>query len=115
MLQARPSPGVSARVEEIVAWGRSRERPAVLLAVAIVALAGVRAGVAAHMPLSEDEAYYRLWALAPALSYLDHPPMVGWMIAAGRALLGDDPLGIRLGAVLTALAGPFVLWRTAHI
>ena len=37
------------------------------------------------------------------------------MIAAGRAVAGDDPLGIRLGAVLTSLAGPFLLWRTAHI
>jgi 4-amino-4-deoxy-L-arabinose transferase-like glycosyltransferase len=86
-----------------------------LLAFAIVAMAGVHALVAALMPLSEDEAYYRLWGLAPALSYLDHPPMVGWMIAAGRAVAGDDPLGIRLGAVLASLAGPFLLWRTAHI
>ena len=57
-----------------------------MLAFAIVAMAGVHALVAALMPLSEDEAYYRLWGLAPALSYLDHPPMVGWMIAAGRAV-----------------------------
>jgi hypothetical protein len=34
------------------------------------------------------------------------------MIAAGRRLFGDNPLGIRLGAVLTSLFGPFVLWRT---
>ena len=34
--------------------------------------------------LTEDEAYYRLWALAPAMGYLDHPPMAGWMIAFGR-------------------------------
>lgn len=115
MLQARPSPGVSDRLEAGVAGGRALERPAALLAVGILAVAAVRAGVAAHMPLSEDEAYYRLWGLAPALSYLDHPPMVGWMIAAGRAVMGDSPIGIRLGAVLASLVGPFVLWRTAHI
>ena len=64
--------------------GARLDRRSALLAFAIVAMAGVHALVAALMPLSEDEAYYRLWGLAPALSYLDHPPMVGWMIAAGR-------------------------------
>jgi 4-amino-4-deoxy-L-arabinose transferase-like glycosyltransferase len=99
----------------MIAGARRLQRPAVLLAFAIVAMALVRAGVAAAMPLSEDEAYYRLWGLAPALSYLDHPPMAGWMIAAGLAVAGGNALGVRLGAVLTSLAGPFVLWRTAHI
>lgn len=91
------------------------DRPAALLLAAIVALTVVRAVVAAHAGLAEDEAYYRLWALAPAISYLDHPPMVAWMIAAGRTIAGDNPLGIRLFAVLTALVGPFALWRTALI
>jgi 4-amino-4-deoxy-L-arabinose transferase-like glycosyltransferase len=53
--------------------------------------------------------------LAPALSYLDHPPMVAWMIAAGRSLGGDNALGIRLAAVLTSLVGPLLLWRTVLI
>src|ERR671925_300178 len=105
MLQARLSPGVSDRLRAGVTGGGPLERPAVLWALAIMGVAAVRAGVAAHMPLSEDEAYYRLWGLAPALSYLDHPPMVGWMIAAGMAVAGDNALGIRLGAVLTSLAG----------
>jgi 4-amino-4-deoxy-L-arabinose transferase-like glycosyltransferase len=49
------------------------------------------------------------------MSYLDHPPMVGWMMAAGRWIAGDNPLGIRLCAVLASLLGPLVLWRTAAI
>jgi 4-amino-4-deoxy-L-arabinose transferase-like glycosyltransferase len=75
----------------------------------------VRLWVAGYTPLTDDEAYYRLWALAPALSYLDHPPMVGWMIAAGRWIAGDNPLGVRLVAPLASLLGPFFLWRTAAI
>ena len=31
---------------------------------------------AAHVGLTNDEAYYRLWAMHPALSYFDHPPML---------------------------------------
>lgn len=87
---------------------------AVLIA-AILVLTLIRIWLAATLDLTDDEAYYRLWALAPAMSYLDHPPMTGWMIAFGRWLAGDTPLGIRLPAILVSLAGPFVLWRTAGI
>ncbi len=89
--------------------------PVVALVGAILGMALVHLGLAGALGLTDDEAYYRLWALAPAISYLDHPPMVGWMIAAGRWVAGDTALGIRLGAVLVALAGPFVLWRTAAL
>jgi 4-amino-4-deoxy-L-arabinose transferase-like glycosyltransferase len=90
-------------------------RPAQILLAVIIALGLARVLLAASIGLTDDEAYYRLWALAPALSYLDHPPMVAWMIAAGRWVAGDTPLGIRLCAVLTALLGPLILWRSAHI
>jgi 4-amino-4-deoxy-L-arabinose transferase-like glycosyltransferase len=85
------------------------------LASAIVAMSVLRFVVAANTALTDDEAYYRLWALAPAMSYLDHPPMTGWMIAVGKWIGGDNPLGIRLAAPLTSLVGPFLLWRTAAI
>jgi hypothetical protein len=91
------------------------DRPAQVLLAAIVGLGLVRAVLAASIGLTDDEAYYRLWALAPAWGYLDHPPMVGWMIAAGRWVAGDTPLGLRLFALLTSLLGPLVLWRSAHI
>jgi len=85
------------------------------LLAALVAATAIRAVVAGLTGLTDDEAYYRLWALAPAPSYLDHPPMVAFMIAAGRFVAGDAPLGIRLFAVLTPLAGLLLLWRSAHL
>ncbi|MBO0764697.1 MAG: glycosyltransferase family 39 protein [Hyphomicrobiaceae bacterium] len=87
-------------------------------AVLIATIAGfglLRAWLAACVGLTEDEAYYRLWALVPSMGYLDHPPMVGWMIAFGRSIAGDTPLGIRLAAILVSLAGPLALWRTSAI
>jgi hypothetical protein len=90
-------------------------RPAAILIAAILCMTAVRLWLAAGLGLTDDEAYYRLWALAPAMSYFDHPPMVGWMIAAGRWIAGDNPLGLRLVAILVSLLGPFVLWRTATI
>jgi hypothetical protein len=97
--------------------GRSAglDRPAAVLACTVLGLGLVHLWLAGAVGLTDDEAYYRLWALAPAMGYLDHPPMVGWMIAAGRWIAGDTALGIRLGAVLVALIGPLVLWRTAFL
>ena len=43
----------------------------------------------------EDEAYYRLWGLYPALSYFDHPPMIGWWIWIGQQVFGDTIFGAR--------------------
>src|SRR5262245_20259146 len=113
-LQVPHSPGASADLPRL-AGHPALPTPALLLAAAIVASALLRAALAATTELSDDEAYYRLWALAPALSYLDHPPMVAWLIAAGQGILGDTPLGIRLAAVVTSLVGSLVLWRTVSL
>jgi 4-amino-4-deoxy-L-arabinose transferase-like glycosyltransferase len=90
-------------------------RPPLSLLATVAALTLIRSLVAAYIGLTDDEAYYRLWALAPALSYLDHPPMVGWMIAAGRWIAGDNALGIRLAAVAASLIGVCAVWRCALI
>src|SRR5262249_57564533 len=34
-----------------------------------------------------------------ALRYLDHPPMVGWVIRAGTLLLGKSEIGVRIGGL----------------
>ena len=81
--------------------GEAGPRPAVLLLL-LAALAVLRLTAAAAIPLTEDEAYYRLWAQHPALGYYDHPPMIAWWIAAGVRLVGDNALGVRL---LPALSG----------
>ena len=83
---ARPRPGPSSRL---------------LLILGAVTL--FRLWAAAVIPLTEDEAYYRLWALYPQLGYFDHPPMIAWWIHAGIAIAGDTPLGIRLIPCLSCL------------
>ena len=45
----------------------------------LVALFLVHAVLGALLGLSVDEAHYALYAAHPALSYFDHPPMVGWV------------------------------------
>jgi 4-amino-4-deoxy-L-arabinose transferase-like glycosyltransferase len=73
--------------------GLTPARGLVLLALAVTA---VRLLAAAAIPLTEDEAYYRLWAQHPQLGYYDHPPMIAWWIWLGERLGGDTPFGIRL-------------------
>ncbi|WP_244983469.1 glycosyltransferase family 39 protein [Acetobacter okinawensis] len=70
----------------------------------------VRLVLAASIPLSPDEAYYRIWALAPAGGYLDHPPMVALWARMGMLLVGDTALGVRLlGPVSTCLASVLIV------
>ena len=78
-----------------------------LIAIVVLMMAA-RICLGATLHLTEDEAYYRLWAQTPALGYYDHPPMIAWWIWAGVHIAGDTPLGVRLapilaGALTTAL------------
>src|SRR5215471_3760561 len=113
--QARYSPGDGASPISSFGWERRLAWPPLRLAAVIGALTALRVAIAAFAPLTDDEAYYRLWALAPAMSYFDHPPMTAWMIAAGTWIAGDNALGIRLAAPMTSLLGPFILWRAGSL
>jgi 4-amino-4-deoxy-L-arabinose transferase-like glycosyltransferase len=77
--------------------------PATALLLLIGALAVLRLAAAATIPLTEDEAYYRLWAQHLRLGYYDHPPMVAWWIWSGVQLAGDTALGVRLLPVVSSL------------
>src|SRR5437016_2885034 len=51
-------------------------------------LMAARVAIAAFFPLMPEEAYH--WDFSRHLdwSYYDHPPMIAWSIAIGRAVLG---------------------------
>ncbi|GAB4527651.1 MAG: glycosyltransferase family 39 protein [Roseibium sp.] len=85
------------------------------LALLILGLTAIRAYVAANTHFVEDEAYYRIWGLYPALSYYDHPPMIGWWIAAGQAIFGDTVLAVRALVIASGVIGSLALWRTSAL
>lgn len=67
------------------------------------ALAGVvalRLVLAALLPFTGDEAYFFFWGYAPALGFYDHPPMVGWLLAAMRVFGDFSAFWSRLPSVL---------------
>ena len=95
----------------------ARRRSAVPLRIVWVVVFGALALhllAAANLHLTEDEAYYRLWARAPAFGYYDHPPMIAWWIAAGRWLAGDTPLGVRLLPCLACALTSFLIFDLAR-
>jgi hypothetical protein len=49
--------------------------------IVVAASALFRLIAAAQLPLSGDEAYYWEWSRRLAFGYVDHPPMVAWLIA----------------------------------
>lgn len=53
--------------------------------------------------LLAQEAYYWNYAQHPALGYLDHPPMVAWLIKFGTLAFKHSEFGVRFGAFLSWL------------
>src|SRR4051812_28113802 len=45
--------------------------------------------LAALLPLTNDELYYWDWSSSLQWSYIDHPPMVGWLAGIVRFFLGE--------------------------
>ena len=99
-----------AHAENLPIWLRPQ---AIALFVALVL--AVRFAVASATGLVRDEGYYTLWSFWPAAGYLDHPPMVAWLIATGRAVAGESEAGVRLFAVLSSAIVSFAVYRTGRL
>lgn len=80
------------------------------LAVAAVTLA-FKLVLAAMLPITGDEAYFIVWGRHPDWGFYDHPPMVGWWLAALSQVSGH-PLVLRLPALLVPLAVGFIVAAT---
>jgi len=84
-----------------------------LVLISVLGIILVRAVVAAATPLSFDEAYYWLWSKHLAAGYLDHPPLIAFVIRAGTAIFGDTSFGVRFAPWLLSVAATWAVWRAA--
>ena len=83
-----------------------------LAALAITAYAVVlRMVYQGSIDLIPQEAYYWNYAQRPALGYLDHPPMVAWLIWLATSVFGDSEFGVRIVAMLAWLTAAFFTFR----
>lgn len=68
------------------------------LAAAVLTLT-FRAWFAWWLPFTGDEAYFLTWGRNPQWGFYDHPPMIGWLLAA-LSQVSDRPFALRLPALL---------------
>jgi dolichol-phosphate mannosyltransferase len=66
---------------------------------------------AGPVELMPEEAYYWNYARHLDIGYLDHPPMVGWLIGAGTLVFGDGEFGVRAGALCCGAIAALFMYR----
>src|SRR2546428_12665036 len=81
-------------------------RPLFWLIVGTTIFRGI---VSATAPLIDDEAYYWLWAHHLDWSYLDHPPMIAYLVFL-TTRFGDNAIWIRLGVLLLGAGTTYALF-----
>lgn len=83
-----------------------------LAAIAVAAYVVVlRIAYQGSIDVIPQEAYYWTYAQHPAWGYLDHPPMIAWLIWLGTSIFGNSEFGVRAGATLCWLITAFFTFR----
>ena len=86
-----------------------RAAGALALAVLLLHLATLKV-----FPLLPEEAYYWNYAARPDFGYLDHPPMVAWLIALAEGLFGHGEAAIRMAALACGAVMMAFVWQLAR-
>src|SRR5450631_1207634 len=85
------------------------------VAVAVVVFASaLRLIYGAQVELMPEETYYWNYSRHLDIGYLDHPPMVAWLIRLGTLLFGDTEFGVRFGALCCGTVSSFFIYRLAR-
>lgn len=80
-----------------------------------VLFSAARALLAPTFDLLPQSAYYfTAYAEHPALSYYDHPPMIGWLLWLSSTLFGQTVLAVRSAVFATTLASQLAVWHLAR-
>lgn len=64
-----------------------------------------------QVELLPEDSYYWNYSQHLDLGYLDHPPMVAWLIWLGTHVFGSSEFGVRIGAVCCAGVATFFSYR----
>ena len=108
-LKSGKSAAVTIAPDITVKPNDASRRPLVLAALVIAAMTVLRIVYASAIELRTDEAYYWTWSKEAALSFLDHPPGIAWLIRFGTAIFGDTVLGVRFGGIVAMLVTQLLL------
>lgn len=101
------APGFSHALSEADAGARDRA-----LAIGLIAYAfALRLAYLGSVELLPEEAYYWNYSRHLDFGYLDHPPMVAWLVRAGTAAFGQSPFGVRVGALCCGIIASIFTYR----
>jgi dolichol-phosphate mannosyltransferase len=64
-----------------------------------------------YVNLIPEEAYYWNYAQHLDIGYLDHPPMVAWLIWLSTTILGKSEVSVRLPALVCWIVGAIFMFR----
>ena len=82
------------------------------LAIGFVAYAlALRLVYQGSVELLPEETYYWNYSRHLDIGYLDHPPMVAWLIRAGTAVFGQTQFGVRAGALCCGVITSVFVFR----
>jgi dolichol-phosphate mannosyltransferase len=82
------------------------------LAIGVVAYSlALRLLYAGTVELLPEEAYYWNYSRHLDIGYLDHPPMVAWLIKLGTSIFGQSQFGVRIGAVCCGILTSIFIYR----
>jgi dolichol-phosphate mannosyltransferase len=85
------------------------------LAFGLIAYSAVlRLVYAGSVELMPEEAYYWNYSRHLDFGYLDHPPMVAWLIRLGTALFGQTEFGVRAGALCCGAVTSIFVYKLAR-
>jgi dolichol-phosphate mannosyltransferase len=89
---------------------RSRE-----LAIGLIVYAfALRLVYSGSVELLPEEAYYWNYSRHLDIGYLDHPPLVAWLIRLGTAVFGQSQFGVRIGALCCGVVTSVFTYRLAR-
>jgi dolichol-phosphate mannosyltransferase len=100
-------PAAAGRLESGARWRR------VIFALIAYALV-LRLIFIGQVELLPEESYYWNYARHLDIGYLDHPPMVGWLIRLTTELLGTSQFGVRAATLGCACVTAFFSYRLAR-
>ncbi|WP_457745609.1 ArnT family glycosyltransferase [Sulfurimonas sp.] len=90
----------------------AKEHRPFLFFISFVAL--LRLLLAPTVGLGVDEAHYLLYAKNLALSYFDHPPLVGWVQYIFISIFGDGEFGARVFAIIVGFVVSIFIYRLIY-
>ncbi|MGD8785390.1 MAG: glycosyltransferase family 39 protein [Thioalkalispiraceae bacterium] len=73
----------------------------------------IKVAMALILPITGDEAYFIVWGNHLDYGYYDHPPMVGWWLAA-LLQVSDHPLWLRLPSILATTLIGWMIYRVVY-